>query len=307
MEFLERDKGDEAKSGEEENEEPRANRIDVWARSAVPTLAPDEEYFIEKETEEKRKQRAQNFIEDRHVKGEVFRQSLKRITTAASTARYTNFSWDDFRPQTAAQVSEGSKKIFRLEQPEPTMSLETKKYFDDLRARKAMEVKETRDIAKKKKEEKEKTEVEEKKRQKLQHELKNKPYTYSVRGKITFLTKDKKKLPEPPVPRTSWKTSEDRPLSPHYENIHLQSDSSNVASEHRKNYKELRTGEMPESVTITLAPNNKVIKVSFWIRVACEWGDFDGERKGDRGTSRVLYDEPQRVQGHDHYKRCKGA
>lgn len=261
MEFLERDKGDEARGGEEENEEPKADRIDVWARSAVPTLVPDEEYFIEKETEERRKQRAQNFIEEKHAKGEVFRQSLKRITTAASTARYTNFSWDDFRPQTAAQLPEGSKKAFRLEQPEPAMNLETKKYFDDLRARKAMEVKETRDIARKKKEEKEKTEVEEKKRQKLQHELKNKPYTYSIRGRITFLAKDKKKLLEPPAPKTCWKTSEDRPLSPHYENFCLQSDSSNIVSDQRRNYKELRTGEMPENVTITLAPNSKVIKV----------------------------------------------
>jgi len=264
MEFLEKDEGDVIGNGVEENKEPKPNSLDNWARTAVPTLIPDQEFLIEKETEEKRKLRAQNFIEEKDVKGEVFRQSLKRITTASSTARYTNLycSWDDSRPQTVTQTLETPKKSIGLEQPEATISLETKKQLDELRIRKAIEIKEVKEVNRKRKEEKERIEKEEKKRQKLQHDLKNKPYTYNIKGKITFIAKNKKKLPEPPLPKTHWITHEDCPLSFHFENFNLQKDTSTIVDDHRKNYKELRTGEMPESMTITLAPNSKIIKVS---------------------------------------------
>lgn len=271
MEFLNNDKGDtpennlEAMEGIVENDEPKPEIVDTWARNRIPSLIPDKEFIMERETEEKRKLRAKEFIDDKHPKVGVFRQSLKRLTTAASTARYTNVysSIDDLRPQTVPQDLPKSGKTFRIEPYPSDITLEMKKMDEELRSRKAFEIKETKEYAKRMREEKEKEEIEEKKKQKYEHELKGKLYTYNVKGKITFLDKDHQKLPKPLLPRSQWEEDEGDEANPHYSNFRFFDNATGVVNSYEKNYKEYRTGDIPENVTIVIANSTKVIKVIY--------------------------------------------
>ena len=255
----------ESVEGSEINIEPIPNRIDNWARSSIPVQIPDQEYLTERETEEKRKIRARQFIEDKLGKNDSYKQTIKRVTTAAATARMTtnNGALEIMRPQ-SAQKQEESKKSYIIEKNVKVIG-EPKALDDDLRNRKAQELKEVYNIGKKKRVDKEKAEIEEKKRQKFQYEIKNKPYTYDVKGKIIFLPKDTQKLPDIPVPKTQWIKNEETFLSPHYVQFTLVKDSSAIVNEYEKKYKEFKTGDIPEAVTVTLADNTKIIKVKLII------------------------------------------
>lgn len=252
MPYLKHDEGDTVE-GLEENGEPRADCIDSWARKTVRVQVADEEFMSERATEEKRKIRALQFIGDKVVRIDVPRQQKLVPTKAASKLTGAPSSRAD------SQITQEQKKKYTINKA--TKVEEPKGADDDLRTRKAQELKSAYDIERKLQAGKEQSGMDEKKRQKMQYELKKKAYTYDLKGKIVFLPKETQKFPEIPAAKTQWAKTEDTYTSPHYAQFKLIADSSAILKEEEKKYKEYRTGDMPESETITLA-KSKAIKVS---------------------------------------------
>lgn len=239
-----------------EDEEPVAGGIDTWARKRIRVQAADQEFLAERTTEEKRKLRALQFIEEKAARAEVPRQGMQRLAEAKTGARPADTPSIKADPQNMQE----QKKKYTLNKTARAENPEMKTADEDLRARKAQELKTAHDIERRMRADKNLTATEEKKRQKLLHEMKEKQYTYDLKGKIVFLPKEAQKFPEIPAPKTHWTKTEEA-ASPHYEHFKLVPDSSLVLKEQEKKYKALRTGDIPETVTITLA-SNKVIKVS---------------------------------------------
>ncbi len=278
MTFVRKDLGDvpedpDSVLGLREADEPAPARIDTWARASIPVQAPDAEYINEKETEAKRRQRATRFIEEKTMKSEVYSRpmtSTKR-TSGLATARMTaTLSARDSAGRTSlagTDKKKEEKKYWKLESTEKR-DLEKWQLDNEMREKKAFEFKAARELDRRKKADRDQTELEEKNRQKYQYELKNKPYTYDVKGKIIFLTKEAaSRLPDVPVPKSQWTEEEKNALSPYYEHFAPLKDAAAIASECEKRYKEFRTGEIPENLTITIADASRLIKVRFDISI----------------------------------------
>jgi len=235
--------------GLEEDEEPIANSIDTWARGTIRVQVPDEEFLTERAIKEKRKVRALQFIEDKVVRVGIPKQHLTATKIISKTT-----STNKVEPIITKEKKYTINKEAKVENKELAV------VDNEVRVRKAQEVKNSQDIERKLKADKELLGIEEKKRQKFEHEMKRKLYTYDLKGKILFLPKEAQKFPEIPAPKTQWITNEDTHTSPHYEQIKLIFNSNAILKDEEKKYKECRTGNIPENVTVTLA-KSKAIKV----------------------------------------------
>lgn len=249
----------ETVEGLQEDKEPVPNRIDTWARATIPVQQADPDYMTEREMEEKRIQRAQEFIANKNPKAEPYVPGGARRGSALGTELLT--PPDSFRPRTVPEQKAEKNKKIKLELTEAPPDPVAKKEDNEMRTRKAFELKEQRDLVKRKNAEKEQKEAEEAKKHKLKFEVKSKAYTYDYKGNITFLNKDGNRLPDVPKAKPQIVNNEETKVSPYYEHFSPLKDANELMEERAKNYKELNTDEFHENSTITVAERDKPLQV----------------------------------------------